>query len=279
MILISGATGNVGKVLVKQLLDEDVQIRVLVRDERKVAEFGNRADVVVGDLDKPDTLRTAMRGVDRLYFVTPVTEQVVNLLKAAKQAGAKYVVKQSTIEADRSLGPGKWHREQEELVKSMGFAWTFIRPTMFMSNVIEWWGATIKMQNAVYFPGGNGTVPPVDARDVAAVACTVLTRPGHEGKIYEVTGPQALKIGEMVQILSKALGKPLRYVNVPAILAAIWLRRFGMSRELVKGLMETLGALRRNEYAYVTDAVECIGGVKPQTFDTWCRENVNAFRA
>ena len=101
MILISGATGNVGKVLVKQLLDEDVQIRVLVRDERKVAEFGNRADVVVGDLDKPDTLRTAMRGVDRLYFVTPVTEQVVNLLKAAKQAGAKYVVKQSTIEADR----------------------------------------------------------------------------------------------------------------------------------------------------------------------------------
>jgi len=185
MILISGATGNVGKVLVKQLLDEGVQIRVLVRDERKVAEFGTRVDVVVGDLDKPDTLTAAMRGVDRLYFVTPVTEQVVNLLKAAKRAGVRHVVKQSTIEADRSLGPGKWHRAQEELVKSMGFAWTFIRPTMFMSNVIEWWGATIKMQNAVYFPGGNGTVPPVDARDVAAVACTVLTRPGHEGKILE----------------------------------------------------------------------------------------------
>lgn len=279
MILISGATGNVGKTLVGQLLDEGAQVRVLVRDERKADAFRNRVDVAVGDLDKPDTLTAAMRGVDRLYFVTPVTEQVVHLLKAARQADVKHVVKQSTIEADRSLGPGKWHRHQEEMIKSMGFAWTFIRPTMFMSNTIEWWSATVKAQNAVYFPGGNGKVPPVDARDVAAVACAVLTRPGHEGQIYEVTGPDALTIGGMVQILAKGLGEPLRYVNVPAFLAAIWLRRFGMSRELVKGLMETLGALRRNEYAYVTDTVEKVGGVKPRTFEAWCREHVNDFRA
>jgi uncharacterized protein YbjT (DUF2867 family) len=220
-----------------------------------------------------------MQGIDQLYFVTPVTEQVVNLLKAAKQAGVQHVVKQSTLEADRSLGPGKWHREQEELVKSMGFAWTFIRPTMFMSNTIEWWSVTIKAQSAVYFPGGNGKVSPVDARDVAAVARAVLTRPGHEGQIYEVTGPQALTISEMVQVLAKALDRPLRYVNIPAFLAAIWLRRFGMSRELVKALMETLGALRRNEYAYVTDAVERVGGVKPRTFEAWCREHLNEFRA
>jgi uncharacterized protein YbjT (DUF2867 family) len=220
-----------------------------------------------------------MRGIDRLYFVTPVTGQVVNLLEAAKQAGVKHVVKQSTIEADRSLGPGKWHREQEELIRSMGFAWTFIRPTMFTANTIEWWGATIKSQNAVYFPGGNGKVPPVDPRDVAAVACTVLTSSGHEGQIYEVTGPEALTIREMVQVLAKVLGKPLRYVNVPAFLAAIWLRRFGMSRELVKGLMETLGALRRSEYAYVTDAVERVGGVRPRTFETWCKEHIAAFQA
>lgn len=279
MILISGATGNVGKVLVKQLIDEGEQVRVLVRDQRKVSEFGNRVEAAVGDLDKPDTLAAPMRGADRLYFVTPVTEQVTNLLKAAKQAGVKHVVKQSTLEADRSLGPGKWHREQEELIKSMGFSWTFIRPTMFMSNTIEWWGATIKAQNAVYFPGGKGKVSPVDARDVAAVASTILTSPGHKGQIYEVTGPEVLMISEMVQVLAKSLGRSLRYVNVPAFLAAIWLRRFGMSRELVKALMETLGALRRNEYAYVTDTVEGVGGIKPRTFEGWCREHINDFRA
>lgn len=279
MILITGATGNVGNELVKQLLDKGAQVRVLVRDEQKAAQFGNQVELAVGDLDKPDTLAAATRGIDRLYFVTPVTEQVVNLLKAAQQARVKHVVKQSTIEADRSLGPGKWHREQEELIKSMGFAWTFIRPTMMTVNTIEWWSTTIKSQNAVYFPGGNGKVSPVDPRDVAAVAGTVLTRPGHEGQIYEVTGPEALTIGEMVQVLAKVLGKPLRYVNVPPFLAAIWLRRFGMSRELVKGLMETLEALRKNEYAYVTDVVERVGGVKPRTFEAWCHEHIGAFQA
>ena len=161
----------------------------------------------------------------------------------------------------------------------MGFAWTFIRPTMFMSNTVEWWRATIKSQNAVYFPGGKGRVPPVDPRDVAAVAYAVLTQDGHQGKIYEVTGPEAFTIGEMVQVLGKALGKPLRYVNIPAFLAAIWLRQFGMQRELVRALMETLEALRKNEYAYVTDAVERVGGARPHTFAAWCRENINSFCA
>jgi uncharacterized protein YbjT (DUF2867 family) len=278
MILVSGATGNVGKHLVRQLLDKGTRVRVLVRDEAKVAYLGNSVERAIGDLDRPETLTTAMHGIDRLYFVTPVTEQVMNLLEVAKQAGVKHVVKQSTIEADRWLGPGRWHREQEELIKSMGFAWTFIRPTMFTSNPIEWWSATIKSQNAVYFPGGKGKVPSVDPRDVAAVACMILTHPRHEGQVYEVTGPEPLTIGEMVQVLAKVLGKPLRYVNVPAFLAAIWLRRFGMSRELVNGLMETLGALRRNEYAYVTDVVQRVGGVKPRTFEVWCRDHVAAFQ-
>jgi len=278
MILVTGATGNVGKHLVRQLLAQRAPVRVLVRDERKAADLGADVERIVGDLDRPETLAVAMRGIQQLYLVTPETRQVIHLLEAAKHAGVHHVVKQSTIEADRSLGPGKWHREQEELIEGSGLAWTFLRPTMLMVNTIEWWGATIKSQDAVYFPGGKGRVPAVDPVDVAAVACTALTRPGHEGQTYEVTGPEALTTGEMVQVLARVLGKPLRYVNVPPFLAAIWLRRFGMPHELVKALMETLGALRRNEYAYVTDVVERVGGVKPRTFDAWCRDHMAAFR-
>lgn len=279
MILISGATGNVGRELIPLFIRTGMDIRVLVRDERKTVGWKKQVEIAIGDLDKPDTLAAAMQGIDKLYFVTPVTVQVENLLQAAKLAGIRHVVKQSTIEADRWLGPGKWHREQEELIKSMGFEWTFLRPTMMMVNTIEWWSPTIKAQNAVYFPGGKGRVPPVDPKDVAAVAHAVLTQPGHEGRIYELTGPEVLTIGGMVQVLAKVLDKPLRYTNIPAFMAAIWLRRFGMSRELVGALMETLQALRKNEYAYVTDAVEKVAGIKPGSFESWCRENVGAFRA
>ena len=237
MILISGATGHVGKILVGQLIEKGEYVRVLVRNKQKAAVWGNQVDIAVGDLDKPETLTPALQGVDKLFFVTPEPKQVTHLLKAAKQAGVKHIVKLSTIEADRSLGPGKWHRQQEELIKSLGFAWTFLRPTMMMVNTVEWWGETIKSQNAVYFPGGTGRVPPVDPRDVAMVACAVLIQPGHEGKVYELTGPEALTISKMVEILSKTLGRPIRYTNVPVFAAAIGMLRFGLPFYVVMGLM------------------------------------------
>ncbi len=278
MILISGATGHVGKHLVKQLVDKGEAVRVLVRDPSRVAIFPNQVERVTGDLDRPETLPAALRGIEQLYFVTPDTQQVMRLIEAARQAGVQHVVKQSTIEADRSLGPGKWHREQEERIKAAGFSWTFLRPTMMMDNTIEWWAETIKSQNAVYFPGGKGRVAPVDPRDIAAVAAAVLTCPEHQGQVYELTGPESLTIAEMVQTLSRVLGKPIRYTNVPVFLAALGMRRFGLPGSVVKGLMETLGALRRNEYAYVTDVVERVGGVKPHRFEAWCQENIRSFR-
>jgi uncharacterized protein YbjT (DUF2867 family) len=149
---------------------------------------------------------------------------------------------------------------------------------MMMVNTVEWWSATIKSQGAVYFPGGKGRVPPVDPSDVAAVACNVLTTPGHTGQIYELTGPEALTIGEMVHILRNVLGQRIRYVNVPVFLAEIWMRRSGLPGCVVKGLMETLEALRRNEYAYVTDAVELITGHRPRSFEAWCQDHVAAFK-
>ena len=278
MILITGATGNVGRELVGQLLDEGASVRTLVRDERKLAALSNQVEIAVGDLDKPETLDAAMQGIQSLYLVTPETHQVVNLLNAAKRAGVQHVMKQSTIEADRSLGPGKWHREQERLIEASGMDWTFLRPTMMMVNTIEWWAGTIKSQGAVYFPGGKGKVSPIDPRDVAAVACAVLTQPGHAGQIYPLTGPEALTIGEMVESIAKVLGKPIRYVSVPSFAAALWMRGSGLPKYVVKALVETLGALRRSEYAYVTDIVERVGKSEPRSFEMWCRDHVTAFQ-
>lgn len=278
MILVTGATGNIGKELVKILIDKGERFRILVRDEKKVIGLSDQVEIAIGDLSKPETLGNALKGIDRLFLVTPDTGQVKALLEMAKQSGIKHVVKISTIEANRSLGPGKWHRQQEELIKSMGFAWTFLRPTMLMVNIIDWWGATIKSQETVYFPGGSGKVPPVDPCDVAAVACTVLTEAGHTGKIYEITGAESLTISEMVETLGKVLGKPIHYTDVPVFAAAFGMLRFRLPIYVVMGLMQTLGALRRSEYAYVTDVVEKVGNRKPQTFEEWCQTHKHAFQ-
>ncbi|MBN8582959.1 MAG: SDR family oxidoreductase [Anaerolineae bacterium] len=278
MILITGSTGNVGKYLVPNLLKTGANVRVLVRDRKKAEVFGEKVSVAVGDLDKPETLLPAMQDITKIYIVTPDTKQVSNLLQAAKQNGVKHVVKQSTIEAGRSLGPGKWHRQQEELIKSMKFQWTFLRPTMMMVNTIDWWKETIKQQNAVYFPGGKAKVPAVASQDIAAVACKALTEPGHEGKIYDITGPEALSIEEMVNTLSKNLNKSIKYVDVPILAAGMSLIQFGLPLYVINGLMHTLRALRHSEYEYITYAVEHIGGVKGKTYSQWCTENKSAFQ-
>jgi uncharacterized protein YbjT (DUF2867 family) len=279
MILVTGATGNVGRHLVAQLAARGTQVRILVRDKSKVAHLGDSVECVVGDLDRPETLRPAMQGVGQLYVVTPDTQQVTRLVEAAKAAGVSHVVKQSTIEAGRALGPGKWHRAQEEMIMASGMGWTFLRPSMMMANTVEWWAATIKSHGTVYFPGGKGKVAPVAPVDVAAAAAAVLTHPqDHKGQVYEVTGPESLTIGDMVHALGEVLGRRIRYVNIPAPLAAMWLRRMGLPAYVVAGLVETLGALRRSEYAYVTDAVAQVGAVAPQCFAAWCAANRSAFQ-
>lgn len=280
MILITGATGHIGSELVQQLSDSGQPLRVLTRDSRKVMHLNPRIERAVGDLNQPETLKTAMHGVDRLFLVTlDSSQQDINALEVAKRAGVQHVVKLSTLEATKAaIQIGKWHREREQIIEKSGIAWTFLRPGMFMSNTIEWWATTIKEQGGVYFPGGKGKVAPVDPGDVAAVAAAALTQPGHEGCAYELTGSELLNMGEMVQIIGSVLGKRLNYANIPPLAAKLWMLKSGMDKKLVNALMEMLASLRKNEGAILTDTVAQVTGRPAQTFEWWCREHAAAFR-
>jgi uncharacterized protein YbjT (DUF2867 family) len=281
MILITGATGNIGRELIPLLLETGQSIRVFVRDERKVAHLDACVERAVGDLDKPETLIAAVNGVERIFLVTYETRQDINVLEAAKQAGVNHVVKLSTLEAtDHKIQVGKWHYEREELIRASGLDWTFLRPGMFMSNSIDWWAESIKGQNSVFFPGGKkGKVAPVDPRDVAKVAAAALTQPGHNDQAYELTGTELFTIGEMVGVISRVLGKPIQYVDIPPIAAKLFMLKTGMDKTLVNALMEMLASLRKNKGAIVTDTVQRIIGQPPRTFEAWCREHIQAFQA
>src|SRR5262245_39147711 len=237
MILVTGATGNVGKELVPHLLEAGQEVRVLVRDVGKAAGFDARVDRAIGDLDDRETLHPAMKGIRAVYLIAFEARQIENVIAAARANGVTQLVRQSTIEAGvmPPIGPGRWHREQEVLIEKSGIAWTHVRPTMLMVNTVGWWADSIRDQGSVFFPGGDGRVSPVDPRDVAAVACAVLTRRGHGGRAYDVTGPELLSIGQMVEALSRVLGKPLRYVDVPEQAAAEWMTQEGLPPFLVAG--------------------------------------------
>jgi len=279
MILVTGATGNVGRELVPQLLAAGQTIRVLTRDPAKAAYLGDEVQKALGDLDAPETLAGALDGVQAIYLVSRA-DQVASVVTAAKQAGVRHIVRQSTMEAgfDPPLGPGRWHRAAEVAIEHSDLAWTHLRPTMMMVNTSAWWAPSIRTSQTVRFPGGDGRISPIDARDIAATACTVLTQPGHEGHAYDVTGPQLLTIGEMVAILSHVLGQHIQYIDVPETEAGEWMAKSGAPPTMVTALMETLAGIRTNRFAYIADAVLRLTGSPGRTYDTWCHEHADAFR-
>src|SRR5690348_6522610 len=181
MLLVIGATGTVGTPLVSQLVAAGHSVRVLARNPDKAKKFGGKVDLVIGDLDDEESIAKAMRGVERFFLITTSTQQDRNALAAAKRNGVGHVVKISTQEAGwiPVQGHGHWHKEREELIRSSGLGWTFVRPCMYMNFALSWI-QSVRSKNAVYSAGGEGKLGPVDPWDVAAVAKVALTTPGHE---------------------------------------------------------------------------------------------------
>lgn len=279
MILITGATGTVGSELTQQLIDAGQPVRVLARDPRKVAALRDRAEIAAGDLDQPETVTRAMQGIMAVFLVTFQTSQDMTVLEAARKAGVEHIVKLSTGEAtEAKVLIGKWAREREILIEQSGIGWTFLRPDMFMSNSLDWWGETIREQGAVYFPGGAGKAAPVDPADIAAVAAKALTTPGHEGCAYSLTGPQQLGIGEMVETIGRVTGRTLRYTNIPPLAAGMWLLRSGMGLKMAFAVMQIMDTLRRGERSTLSDTVERVTGRPPRSFEDWCRAHAEEFK-
>ncbi|MEJ2600219.1 MAG: SDR family oxidoreductase [Anaerolineales bacterium] len=279
MILITGATGNVGRQLTQQLLDAGQPMRLLTRDRNKLSNLDGRVEIAVGDLDKPETIRAALEGIERLFLVTASTQQDVDVLRAAKDAGVRHVVKLSTFEAvDPMMAEHvKWHREREQLIRASGLAWTFLRPTMFMSTALDW-AKTIRQEGVFYYPGGEGKVPAVDTWDVAAVAAVALTESGHQGQAYALTGPEALSFGEMAEVLAAVLGKPVRYVDIPDEAVGEQMRKAGLPDYVIEGLIGTFAAIRAGRLGVCTPDVEKVTGRPPRTFEAWCRDHLAAFQ-
>jgi (4-alkanoyl-5-oxo-2,5-dihydrofuran-3-yl)methyl phosphate reductase len=283
MILITGATGNIGSELIKQLIAEGADVRVVTRDEKKVSHLNPAIEAVIGDRQDPTVIKKALQGTDKVFLLPILIDEKHEadrlLIDEAKRANVeRIVVISSGVLGSNPKNPiGVLHREVELLIEESGIPWTVLRPGGFMSNALRFWADTIKSLATVFNPTGDGKSAPISPYDIAAVAAVALTTPGHEAKTYYLTGAELLSTHDQVNILSKVIGKPIQCIDIPPEVAAERLESIGLPEPLIQGLYDVWIRMRNNEGIYQTNEVERLTGQPAQTFETWCREHRSAF--
>ena len=282
-ILVTGATGSNGTEIVKRLAAQNVQVRAMVRDHDRAKEIAlPNVEVMEGNFDRPETLLKALTEVDRAFLLTNSTEraeaQQLAFVDAARQSGVKHIVKLSQFAADahspvRFL---RYHAAVEAAIQASGMTYTFLRPNLFMQGLLHF-KSTITSQNAFYAAIGDAKVSVVDVRDIADVAVAALTEAGHEGKIYNLTGPQALTHADMAEQLSAALNRQITFVDIPSEVMRDQLLNIGMPPWQADGLIEDYAHYRRNEAAAVSSGIQDAIGKEPRSFKTFASDYAAMF--
>ncbi|XVU29075.1 NAD(P)H-binding protein [Actinoplanes sp. CA-054009] len=253
MILVTGATGTTGSLLVDELLGRGVEVTAVTRDPRRVVP---RAGLKVS---------TSVVPAEALYLLSPagpgVPERDLAILRAAVDAGVRRVVKLSAIGTPDEGAGGGWHQPGEQAVRASGLEWTILRPTTFASNSLVW-AEDIRAGRPITNLFGDGAQGIVDPADVAAVAAEALTAGGHHQRTYTLTGPQLLTVADQVGQLGEVLGRALGVVDVEP-------RAEHFPAEIAEVALAGAALVRRGGNAIVTDDVERVLGREAGTYRAW----------
>ena len=283
MILVTGATGSNGKEILKLLSVQNVPVQAMVRHRDRAKDIAApNVEIVEGDFDRPETLRETLSGVERAFLVTPSSDRVemqqLAFVDAAKQSGVKQIVylSQFDTKADSPVRFLRYHAAVEAAIQASGMAYTFLRPNLFMQGLLNF-RSTIATQNTFYAAAGDAKVSAVDVRDIAEVAAASLTQTGHEGKIYNLTGSQALTHAQMAEYLSVALDHQITFIDVPPESMHEYLVSTKFPLWQADGLLEEYAHYRRNEAAAIGSGVQDALGKEPRDFATFAHDYASMF--
>ncbi|MET9692385.1 NAD(P)H-binding protein [Streptomyces sp. NPDC006514] len=276
MILVTGATGNIGRALMRELHGCGAgPLRGFTRDASR-ATFPEGVEAVEGDFAVPASLEPALDGVRSLFLVSR-TGPDADILAAARRAGVEHVVLVSsiTVQTHPHLGPAGENLAVEQLLKDSGMAWTILRPTQFASNAMMW-AASIRDGQAVRAPYADTGLPTIHPADIAAVARVALTEPGHRERTYALTGPEPVTARQQVEAIAAALGRDVPFIEVSrgeahAQMAAV----FGA--EAADAVLDVTGGDVNAELVAVRDTVPHVTGSPGRSFRQWAEENAHVF--
>ncbi|WP_432931719.1 NAD(P)H-binding protein [Microbispora sp. CA-135349] len=276
MILVTGATGNVGSELVEALLGTGQRVRALVRNPGDAA-LPPGAEPAGGDLDRPESLTEAFDGVRRV-FLLPGYEDMPGLLARARRAGVERIVLLTGGSAaleDMTNAVSRYMTLSERAVRASGLPWTVLRPRSFMSNALRWL-PQLEAGDVVRVPFAGVRTAAVDPFDIAAVAARALLDDGHDGLIHDVTGPQALLPADQVAVLAGVLGRDLRCEGLTDAEARAEMEARMPSR-YVDAFFRFFADGTLDE-SRVHPTVREVTGRPPRTFEQWANAHADAFR-
>ncbi|MGW4024462.1 SDR family oxidoreductase [Streptomyces sp. NPDC005009] len=277
MILVTGATGNIGSALVRQLhRSGGLPVRALTRDAAQ-ASFPDGVEAVEGDLARPASLKPTLDGV-RSLFLVPGMGADADVLAAARQAGVEHVVLVSsiTVRTHPHLPAAAENLAVERLLRDSGMSWTILRPTQFASNAL-WWAASIRERRSIRVPYADIGLPAVHPADIAAVARAALTGPGHRGRTYALTGPVRITPRQQARAIGAALGHE---VSVEEISREEAHRQMApiLGEQTAHAVLDLMGGDVNDELLKVHDTVSSVTGSPARPFRQWAAENVAMFR-
>ncbi|MCF0055961.1 SDR family oxidoreductase [Dyadobacter sp. CY356] len=285
-ILITGATGNVGKELVKYLATKEVPFRAMVRSMDRSKDLESitlpGVEIIKGDFNDPESLENEIKGIEKAFLLTNSSElaeqQQTAFVMAAARAGVKHIVKLSQWAADvnspvRFL---RYHAVIENLIKESGMAYTFLRPNLFMQGLLGF-RETIIRQNQFFGAIGDSRISMVHTSDIAAAAGEALTSSAHEGKVYDLTGPESLTHYEMAEKLSAALGRQIEFVDITPNDLKQTLLYVGFTEWQAEGLVEDYAHYKLGEAAEVKSGVREATGKQARSFDFFVNEYASQF--
>jgi len=276
MLLVIGASGNVGREVTRLLAESGEQVRVLTRNPGSAA-VPDGVEVVRGDLADRESLETAMKGADGAYsLMRPDPAATRNLAAAAASQGLERIVLLTSLAAEAADTPlGRQHREAEQAVEATGLTWAFLRPTNFASNSLAW-AQSIRAEGAVRAPFGTFKSAVIDPRDIAAVAVAELRSPDQANRVHRLTGPQVLGLTDQIAIIGEVLGRDITYLEQSEREAHEELLARGVPAPVAASILAgQRGALTQEQHVY--DTVQEVTGRPATPYRDWVTANRAAF--
>jgi len=285
MILLTGATGSVGLELAKLFSRKGTLAKAMVRSgtaAEKLKDF-TRIEPVIGDFDEAASLDAALAGIEKVFLLTNSSEraeaQQLAFVSAAKRAGVKHIVKLSQLHAatDSPVRFLRYHAVVEQAIRDSGMNFTFLRPNLFMQGLLGF--SDMIVQGQLFAPIATSRISLVDTRDIAAVAFAALTEPGHVGRIYDITGPEALSHAEIAARISDAVGHKVNFIEIPPQAMRDAAIEVGFPVWQADGLIEDYAHYARDEAEAVSADSANVIGRTPISFDSFVSDYKSAFTA